>query len=174
MARHAESIELSIRSRIFGNGGDWVFTPRHFQDLGSDAAIDSALRWLKAAGAISQLARSLYRIPCWAPSPLRSTPSPAPCSFGTPMSSAIRGLRWQSARSLRAGALAQRLLSDGPTRKARSAGVRSSCSTPFRATWPPPDEKAARSFQALRYLGKDQVDYPVIATLGRHRPVNED
>jgi hypothetical protein len=60
MAKHVQSIALSVRSRVFGNGRGWVFTPKHFQDLGSDAAIDSALRRLKAVGTIRQLARGLY------------------------------------------------------------------------------------------------------------------
>jgi hypothetical protein len=45
-----QTIDASIRSRIYRNGRGWVFTPKHLKDLGSDAAIDSALRRLRADG----------------------------------------------------------------------------------------------------------------------------
>jgi hypothetical protein len=63
VARHVQSIDSDIRSRFIGYGRGWVFTPKHFQDLGSSIAIDSTLRRLRAEGVILQLARGLYDYP---------------------------------------------------------------------------------------------------------------
>lgn len=41
----SQSIDHQVRSRIYGHGRGWVFTPKHFQGIGSTAAVDSALRW---------------------------------------------------------------------------------------------------------------------------------
>ena len=49
-----------------------------------------------------------------------------------------------------------------------SASARSSFSTPRPATWPPPDARAAPFIQALRHLGKEQVNDQVLAILRRH------
>ena len=63
MNTKSQPIDKQVRSRIYGHGRGWVFTPKHFQGLGSGAAIDSALRRLRAAGVIRQLARGLYDYP---------------------------------------------------------------------------------------------------------------
>jgi hypothetical protein len=60
MPSTTQTIDSQIRSRIYGHGRGWVFTPKHFQTLGGTAAVDSCLRRLKAAGTIRQLARGLY------------------------------------------------------------------------------------------------------------------
>ena len=75
MPQKSPSIDSKVRSRIYGNGKGWVFTPKHFQDLGSSAAIDSTLRRLKAAGTIRQLARGLYDFP--AQDPVLGTVAPS-------------------------------------------------------------------------------------------------
>lgn len=61
--KKSQPIDSRIRSRIYGHGKGWVFTPKHFQDLGSSAAIDSSLRRLKAADTIRHLSRGLYDYP---------------------------------------------------------------------------------------------------------------
>ena len=61
--KQSQPVDTQVRSRIYGNGRGWVFTPKHFQGLGSSDSIDSALRRLKATGIIRQLARGLYDYP---------------------------------------------------------------------------------------------------------------
>jgi hypothetical protein len=63
MAKRPQSVEKAILSRIHGHGRGWVFTPRHFVDLGPRAAISSALKRHTDASRIRQLARGLYDYP---------------------------------------------------------------------------------------------------------------
>jgi hypothetical protein len=59
----AQSIENKIVSRIYGKKRGWVFTPSHFLDLGSRAAIAQSLVRLARAGTVRRLARGLYDYP---------------------------------------------------------------------------------------------------------------
>lgn len=63
MGKHAQSIDTLILERIRSHEEGWVFTPRHFSDLGSRTAVASALKRHKQAGTIRQVARGLYDIP---------------------------------------------------------------------------------------------------------------
>lgn len=58
-----QSIEDKVKSRIYGRGRGWVFTPQLFLDLGSRSAIDVALSRLNKANVIRSLARGLYDYP---------------------------------------------------------------------------------------------------------------
>lgn len=58
-----QSIEDKVKSRIYGRGRGWVFTPQYFLDLGSRSAIDVALSRLTRANVIRSLARGLYDYP---------------------------------------------------------------------------------------------------------------
>jgi hypothetical protein len=57
------SIESGLARRIRGTGRGFVFTPSHFLDLGSRAAVDQALSRMAATGRIRRLARGLYDYP---------------------------------------------------------------------------------------------------------------
>ena len=61
--KQAESVDSKVLNRICSHVRGWVFTPDAFQDLGSRAAVDVALRRQKRAGTIRQLARGLYDYP---------------------------------------------------------------------------------------------------------------
>lgn len=63
MAKHTNSIDANILSRIRRGGVGRVFTPSDFLDLGSRAAVDQALSRSCRAGAIRQVTRGLYYIP---------------------------------------------------------------------------------------------------------------
>ncbi len=58
-----ESIESKILHRIVGKKKGWVFAPSHFHDLGNRAAVDQALSRLIRSGDIRRLARGLYDYP---------------------------------------------------------------------------------------------------------------
>jgi len=63
MNNYDKNTDKQILSRLYGHKRGWVFTPDHFKPLGSRDAIASALKRYKQAGLIRQLARGLYDYP---------------------------------------------------------------------------------------------------------------
>lgn len=63
MSKHGHSIDRQIVARIKGHGKGWVFTPRHFKDLGGRSSVSTILQRQRNAGVIRQLARGLYDYP---------------------------------------------------------------------------------------------------------------
>lgn len=63
MGKHLNSVDSKVLERIRSHKTDWVFTPGDFADLGSRAAVASALKRHKAARIIRQFARGLYGLP---------------------------------------------------------------------------------------------------------------
>jgi len=63
MARHTNSIDTNVMTRLRSHGPGWVFTPADFADLGSRTAVATALKRSKAAGTIRLLGRGLYDVP---------------------------------------------------------------------------------------------------------------
>lgn len=172
MAKHAQSIDLSVRSRVFGNGRGWVFTPKHFQDLGSDAAIDSALRRLKAAGTIRQLARGLYDCPVQDPVLGTVAPSANAIARALVVRDAIR-LQPSGAYAANMLGLSEQVpsrvvfLTDGPARKVKIGRREIILQHTTPRNMATAGRKSGTFIQALRYLGQDQVDDQVRAILRR-------
>ena len=178
MGKHSQSADSRILSRIYGGGRGWVFTPRHFQGLGSRNAVDSALKRYKQAGTIRQLAIGLYDYPQEHPT-LGSL---------TPTADAIaKALAGRDATRLQpSGAYAANLLglsdqvpmkivflTDGPT---RSVQVGKQTIT-LKRTTPKNMATAGRTsglvIQALRHLGQRYVDDKLISQL-RKRLSDDD
>ncbi len=63
MGKHVQSVDKSVIARIISHGRGWVFTPDHFSDLGSRDAVASSLKRNKQMGKIRQLAFGLYDYP---------------------------------------------------------------------------------------------------------------
>ncbi|MBC7380460.1 MAG: hypothetical protein H7346_23920 [Burkholderiaceae bacterium] len=63
MGKHTESVDTLVLQRVELHGPGWVFTPADFADLGTRAAIASALKRHKAAERIRLLGRGLYDVP---------------------------------------------------------------------------------------------------------------
>lgn len=63
MSKHIDSTDSKILRRIQGRKRGWVFTPNRFADLGTRRAIDLALMRHRDSGLIRQLARGLYDYP---------------------------------------------------------------------------------------------------------------
>ncbi len=172
MGKHAQSIDRKIRSRIFGHGRGWVFTPKHFQDLGTSAAVDSALRRLKADGSIRALARGLYDYPANDPQLGLLTPTADAIARALVVRDAIR-LQASGAYAANALGLSEQVpsrivfLTDGPSRTV-TIGKRSIL---LQRTTPRNMATAGRKsgtvIQALRHLGRDQVDHRVLGILMR-------
>ncbi len=172
MAKHAQSIDSSVRSRIFGNGMGWVFTPRHFQDLGSDSAIDSALRRLKAEGSIRQLARGLYDYPVQDPVLGTVASSADAIARALVVRDAIRVQPSGAYAANRLGLSEQVpsrvvFLTDGPARKVKIGRREIILQHTTPRNMATAGRKSGTFIQALRYLGQDQVDDEVLAKLRR-------
>jgi hypothetical protein len=170
MPRHAQSIDSKIRSRIFGNKRGWVFTPRQFQDLGSSAAIEVALRRLKASGTIRQLARGIYDYP--RQHPVLGLLNPTADAVARAISTRD-GTRLQPSGGYAANLLGLSeqvpmkvvFLTDGPTRKV----VLGKQTIILKQTTPKNMATAGRTsglvIQALRHLGPRHVDDSLVASL---------
>lgn len=63
--------------RIRGKGRGWVFTPKHFVDLGTRASVDMALSRLASTGNIRRVGRGLYDYPVQHDKLGNLTPDPA-------------------------------------------------------------------------------------------------
>lgn len=167
-----QTIDSKIRSRIYGHGRGWVFTPKHFQGLGSGAAIDSTLRRLKAADTIRQLARGLYDYPVQDPVLGTVAPSADAIARALVARDAIR-IQPSGAYAANVLGLSEQVpsrvvfLTDGPARKVK-IGKREII---LQHTTPRNMATAGRIsgtlIQALRHLGQDQVDDHVISVLRR-------
>jgi len=149
-----------------------VFTPAHFRGLGTGAAIDSSLRRLTAAGTIRRLARGLYDYPVQDPVLGRVTPSADAVARALVVRDAIR-LQPSGAYAANVLGLSDQVpsrvvfLTDGPARHVRIGrrDIQLKHTTPRNMATA--GRKSGTIIQALRYLGKDQVDDSVIATLRR-------
>lgn len=172
MLLKSQTIDSKIRSRVYGNGKGWVFTPKHFQDLGSSAAIESTLRRLKVAGTIRQLARGLYDYPVHDPVLGTVAPSADSIARALVVRDAIR-LQPSGAYAANVLGLSEQVpsrivfLTDGPARKVKigSREIHLQHTTPRNMATA--GRKSGTLIQALRHLGQDQIDDHVVAVLRR-------
>jgi hypothetical protein len=171
MGKHVQSIDTKVLSRIKASPGE-VFAARHFLDLGSREAVDQALSRHARAGTLRKVARGLYELP-------RTHPR-----FGTipasteAIAEAIKGR--DAVRLQPAGALAANMLglseqvpardiylTDGPSRRVK-VGKREIL---LKHTTPRNMATAGRmsgtAIQALRWIGRQQVDARVVRQLRR-------
>lgn len=59
----AQSIVSAVKNRIYGHGKGWVFTPQHFNDLGSYTGVRTALSRLQKEREIRRVAQGIYDYP---------------------------------------------------------------------------------------------------------------
>ena len=166
----SQPIVNKIVSRVYGKKRGWVFTPNHFLDLGSRAAVAQSLVRLAKAGTIRRLARGLYDYP-------RKHPDfgDLPPNYMN-VAQALAGrdnLKIQPSGAYAANilGLTEQLpakivfLTDGPNRKVQIGKQ----TIILRRTTPKNMATAGRIsglvIQALRYLGKDHVDNHIIEVL---------
>ncbi len=165
-----QTIENMITNRVYGNRRGWVFTPIHFLDLGSRAAIDQTLGRLTKSGVIRRLARGLYDYPI-----KHSNLGDLPPNYER-IAQALAGrdnLKIQPSGAYAANLLGLTeqvpakivFLTDGPNRK-----VQIDKRTIILKRTTPKNMATAGHIsgvviQALRHLGKDNVTDKTIATL---------
>jgi len=173
MSDQFQSIDSMVRSRIYGHGRGWVFTPKHFQDLGGGDAVESALRRLKAAGIIRQLTRGLYDYPVQDPVLGAVAPSADAIARALVVRDAIR-LQPSGAYAANVLGLSEQVpsrivfLTDGPARKVKIGKREILLQHTTPRNMATAGRKSGTLIQALRYLGQDQVDDQVLACLRRH------
>ena len=170
MSKHNDSTDSKILRRIKSRKRGWVFTPDSFADLGTRRAIDLALMRHRRSGLIRQLARGLYDYPKFDP------------RFGIlhPSTEDIaKALAGRDATRLQlSGAYAANLLglstqvpmkavylTDGRTRTVKIGNL----DVILKHTTPRNMATAGKIsglvIQALRYLGRENVDSEVIMHL---------
>jgi hypothetical protein len=172
MKKKPESIDLRILRSIKGHSKGWVFTPGDFSDLGSRDAVASALKRYKQAGVIRQLARGLYDYPRVDPELGVLHPSMDEIAKVVAGRGAIR-IQPSGAYAANLLGLSTQMpmkrvyLTDGTSRVVRIGKQE----IVLRKTSPKHMATAGKIsglvIQALRHLGREQVDEAVVAVLGR-------
>ena len=172
MKSNTQTTDFKVRSRIYGNGRGWVFTPNSFRGVGSRDAIDSAISRLWKEGTIRKLARGLYDYPVQDPVLGTVAPSADQIARALVVRDVIR-LQPSGAYAANILGLSEQVpsrvvfLTDGPARKV-TLGKREIIlqhTTPRNMATA--GRKSGTIIQALRYLGKDQVDDRVMSILRR-------
>ena len=168
----SQSLESQVSSRIFGHGRGWVFTPRAFTALGDLGSVGMALTRLSRAGTIRQLARGLYDYPIDHPTMGRIPPSSDAIAKALSARDAIR-LQPAGAYAANLLGLSEQVptrivfLTDGPSRRVK-IGQREIV---LKGTTPRNMATAGRKsgtiIQALRHLGRPNVNEATIAILRR-------
>ena len=172
MPKHATSTDSKVLDRIRGRGRGWVFTPAHLTDLGSRNAVASALKRFKASDTIRQLARGLYDYPVQDPVLGTVAPSADAIARALVVRNAIR-LQPSGAYAANMLGLSQQVpsrvvfLTDGPARKVKIGKREIILQHTTPRNMATAGRKSGTLIQALRYLGQDQVDDQVLATLRR-------
>ena len=166
-----------IFARIKSHGRGWVFTPNHFEDICGRSTVSTTLQRLHESEKIRQLARGLYDYPKIHPKLGMLSP---------PADDVAKALAGREAIRLQpSGAYAANLLglstqvpmkivylTDGASRIVQ-VGNRQII---LKRTTPRNMATAGRIsglvIQALRYLGKEHVDRPIIEQLGNRLDKN--
>lgn len=178
MKKHTKTVDEQILNCIFGNKRGWVFTPGHFKHLGSRDSIASALKRHKQSGLIRQLARGLYDYPKTDPDLGTLEPS---------TDDIAKALAGRDATRLQpSGAYAANLLglsnqvpmkvvylTDGRSRTVQIGKRQITLKNTTPRNMATANKTSGLIIQALRHIGKDQVNEEVIEKL-RKRLAKED
>ena len=172
MGKHTDSIDSKILSRVQSHGRGWVFTPAHFDNLAGRSTVSIVLKRHTDTGTFRNLARGLYDYPKTDPQlgPLQQTVDD--------IANALAGrdeIRLQPSGAYAANRLGLSTqvpmrvvyLTDGRSRTVQ-IGKRQIL---LRNTTPKNMAAAGKIsgliIQALKHIGKDQVDDAIIDQLDR-------
>lgn len=161
---------MSMKKRILSHGQGWCFTPKHFLDLGTDTAVRKFLSLLQKQGVIRRIAQGLYDYPRE-----HNVLGKVPPSIDA-VATAIA--EKNGAKIQPTGAYAANLigisdqvpgrvifLTDGPPKKLKIGKLeivfkQSTVKNMFAA-----GSREALVIQALKFMGKDQIDEAVLKTV---------
>ncbi|RKZ37767.1 MAG: hypothetical protein DRQ37_01135 [Gammaproteobacteria bacterium] len=172
MGKHTDSTDSKVIRRIHGHKRGWVFTPDSFKDLGTRRAIDLALMRHRDDATIRQLARGLYDYP-------RIDKQLGPLQPSTDdIAKALAGR--DAARLQPSGAYAANLLglstqvpmkvvylTDGRTRTVQVGKRQIVLKHTTPRNMATAEKISGLVIQALRHLGRKNVDEQTIAQLDR-------
>lgn len=157
-----QDIEKSIIARIRGSGKGWCFSPADFIDMGSAAAIWTALHRLTQRGTIRRLAQGLYDFPRTHPQLGTLSPNPDAVARALARSRAIR-IQPSGAYAANLLGLSEQVparimyLTDGASRRVKIGGRE----IILRRTTPRNMATANRIsgtvIQALKFIGKERL-----------------
>lgn len=172
MSKHADSTDSKILRRIQARNRGWIFTPDSFTDLGTRQAIDLALMRHKDSGLIRHLARGLYDYPIIDPQLGPLQPSTED------IANALAGR--DATRLQPSGAYAANLLglstqvpmktvylTDGRARVVQAGNRQIILKHTTPRNMATAGKISGLVIQALRHLGRKNVDQQIIAQLAR-------
>ena len=172
MAKHIQSIDSKVLSRIYGHRGGWAFTPTHFSDLGGRAAVAAALKRHKQAGRIRQLARGLYDYPIDHPRLGRIAASADAVAKALARRDAVR-LQPTGAYAANLLGLSDQVpsriefLTDGASRRVKLGRREIVLQRTTPRNMATAGRRSGTVIQALRWIGPKRVDEKVLSTLRR-------
>lgn len=173
MKKQHNSIDSKVLNRIYGHRGGWVFTPAHFYDLGTRAAVAAALKRHKKTGLIRQLARGLYHHPIDHPSLGRIPPSADAVARALASRHAVR-MQPAGAYAANVLGLSEQVptriifLTDGPSRRVKFGRQEVVLKRTTPRSMATAGRKSGTIIQALRHIGQDNVNDRTLAILKRH------
>ena len=164
--------QKKILARIYGKGRGWCFGPKDFQDIGNRPAVDKALSRLHRGGTIRRVARGVYDYPRVS----KKLGMQAPPDLDQVAHALARSRGW---RIQAAGVWAANLLGLSTQVPAKAVYLTTGPgksltvgNTPveFRSVSPKdlPEGLCGLVIQALKGLGKENVDDHAVSQLRRH------
>jgi len=172
MGKHAQSIDTKVFSRIRTSGRGKVFGPRHFLDLGSRHAVDQALSRHARAGTLRKVARGLYELPR---THERFGSVPASTEAIAEAIASRDAVRLQPAGALAANMLGLSeqvpvrdvYLTDGRSRRLKIGKREIIIKRTTPRNMATAGKVSGTVIQALRWIGRKQVDERVVRQLKR-------
>jgi hypothetical protein len=168
----ALSIEQRMLYRIRAKGRGWVFSARHFLDFGSRKAIDLAFHRLAKRSTIRRLTRGVYDYP--KTSPILGMLSPSIDAVANEIAGKnnsnlkITGSQAANALGLTTQVPAKIVfLTDGPSRQVKIGSQTIQLKHASPRAMATANQGSGLVIEALKYLGKENLDQSVIERIGR-------
>ena len=159
-----------LRKRLSGKGRGYVFTPSDFLDLGPRSSVDQALSRLTAQGVIRRLSQGIYDYP--QSSPRLGLLSPNPDALAQALARKndhvlqVSPARAANMLGLTTQVPAQAVyLTDGPSRTRKIGRQTIQMKHASQQRLAGAGRVSGAVFQALRYVGRDNIDDKVISKL---------
>ncbi len=171
-----KAITARISKRVRAGGRGTVWTPSDFLDLGTRAAVDQGLRRLVGEGVIRRLARGVYDYPKVSSrlGPLTPTPDAVARAVTRGSRIEVTGERAVNAVGLSNDVPARaRYYTDGPSRSIQIGRQKIEIQHTHARNLEAAGTHAGLAFQAMRHLGRENVDEKVVRRLRRFLEPNE-
>ncbi len=166
------SIAQRMLYRIRAKGRGWVFSARHFLDFGGRKAVDLALHRLAKQATIRRLGRGIYDYP--KTSPVLGMLSPSIDAVAKEIAGKnnsnlkITGSQAANALGLTTQVPAKIVfLTDGPSRQVKIGSQTIQLKHTSPRAMATANQGSGLVIEALKYVGKDNIDKSVIETIER-------